>query len=599
MQAASCRLTVGKRAREEWDEGEGGPPPCPLEPQPVPMEDKACYPHLLRACPDGIDTRSSWTLEQLECLWAELDMLLAEVEDRRARLHGERASLAVWMALSLLKCPGLQPADDVAASGARTRSSAMAGGEAAGVERQLSVTLGNRGQRDRQGRFLKPEPDSPRCEPRGDAAAVAAPGASGCGAARAKGAELAEHEHEGEAAGYEIRRVSAEADPEALWQFTQAFFEPLRPEDAQVLDADARVRRFCGDEPESGADPFELGPRGRYYLLQWEEEGQLLGLASCAPSAAPTGAGAGWGRAGGGEAAQGGAGEAARELLHWEADAADGRRLTERVFSALVDRPGFVPRADAAPTRAGSVDSLSLSLPAARAAMSVVGEEDTRQRSAQMEAQLRVELLKVGLIDSADAQAADEDDSLCAELRLMQEQLRAAVCQNETLCRESRARFEVFLQAQHGEQRERARSDALLERWRGVMQRLKAERKAERRRKKAAGGARRAAGAAAPAAAREGSEGAAPERAGAEAAPGAAPETAGAPKEGEGGASNDESSEEEREEEPGPGWGAAAPDSIAGAAATSAPTPPRAATARKRATRAHPGPSPSSAAAAL
>ncbi|KAG8464637.1 hypothetical protein KFE25_010005 [Diacronema lutheri] len=576
-------LRIRKRGRDEWDEGaDGGLPSCPLVPQPVPMEDRSSYPHLQRACPDGVDTRSSWTLEQLECLWAELDQLLTEVDDRRARLHGERAALTAWMAISMLKSPAIAPVEDDAMGGARTRSSALVGAlDGIGLARQLSVTV--KGARDRHGRFLKSELDSPRADSRADAAASAGAYASAAHGGRAKGADQPpDHEHEGEAAGYEIRRVSDEADPEALWLYTEAFFAPLSRADAEVLDAGLRVRRFWGDDFDAAADPFALGPRGQHYLLQWEDEARLLGLASIGAfhATAPSSAAAAAAGAGAGAACLG----APHDRVHWLSSARE-HPLTARVFNALVDRPGFVPRLDMAPTRAGAVDSLAQPTP--HAAMSVVGEADTRERAARLDGELRAELVRVGLLDSAGAQLADEDDTLCVELRHLQAQLRASIAQNEALCRESRARFDAFLAEHEVERASQAQADALVERWRAVMKRLKAERKAERRRTKAAGGGRKVADASAPLPPRaDDARGAHPDAAqSAVAAESADAPAAAARAKGDEGASNDESSEEEREEEPGPGWGAAAPDAIASAAA---PPFARPTTARKRTTRAHP-----------
>jgi hypothetical protein len=544
------------------------------------MEDKGSYPHLQRASRDGSDQRNCWTLEQLECLWAELDMLLTGVDDRRAQLHGERAALTVWMALSMLKSPPLsQPLDDESDRGpARTRSAANAGGtEGLGLTRQQSVTLNSRGA---TARTSKPETDAPlnqKVEPVSAAAG---------GAKKAAVADPPE-EWEGEAAGYTIRRVSAEADPEALWNFTDAYFAPVPASAADVLDADVRIRRFCGDDVDTSVDPFEVLPRGRHYLEQWEEEARLLA------SILPNGVGA-FSTPTLQPPALAGGGGASAERLHWQLDAGEQTTFTPRVFNALVDQPGFVPRIDIAPTRAGAVDALSQPTPPA--VMAVCAECDMREFSARLEDKLRLELVRVGLLDSAADEPGDEDDSLCAELRLAQAQLRAAVAQNEALCHESRLKLDRWLEGQQLDEHTRADSDALVERWRVVMKRLKAERKAERKRKKlgnlkvagrkAADPTTAAAAAAAPC--RESAEGSAPAAAEAGAADDVEAPAMGAEGEANGdGNSNDESSEEEREEDPGPGWGAAAPEGIATMLASNAKAE-RPTTARKRATRANP-----------
>jgi hypothetical protein len=564
------------------------------------MEDKACFPHLQRACRDGTDGRNCWTLEQLECLWAELDMLLAEVGDRRAQLHGERAALTVWMSMSMLKSPQLfQLTDEDGVGGARTRSAGMAGCglEGFGLARQLSGALNSKGSRDRYGRFLKSELDAnaeglQKGEAHlANAGAGALNGSGGGGGGSANGgkggAELDDEEWEGEAAGYEIRRASAEADPEAFWQFGEGYFEPVSQEAADtIFDMHARTRRFCGDEVDVD-DPFEMLPRGRHYLEQWEEEAQLFTLvnnggASPPPPAAP-------------------ALRPAEGKLHWQLDAEDPQRYSSRVFNALVDQPGFIPCIDIAPTRAGALDSLSQPTPLE--ALTVSDSSDQAKLSAQLEEELRAELLRVGLLDGMETKLADEDDSLCAELRAVQLQLRAAVTANEAQCAAARSKIEQWLQQQREEESKQAEAEALVERWRAVMKRLKAERKAERRRKnfgnlKTANGrkvtyadaaaptmAARAASVGGEAASQLAAEGPAPAPKGNGTGPGASPP----PRDGDDGDDglNDDSSDEEREEEPGPGWGMAAPDAVASAA----PTPARLVAARKRTMRAKFSPS--------
>lgn len=593
-------VRVRKSARAEWDEGaDDAPPPCPLESLPVPMEDKKAYPLLQRACRDGADQRNSWTLEQLECLWAELDMLLAEVADQRAAIHGERALLTVWMAIATLKNPHAdQVAGDEDLAGARTRSGS-AGDGLLTLTRQMSANT--KVTRDKYGRFLRTnELDSPRgsaldLAAMGRAAeqgALPANGPVGGTAAPApkkvNGAEPSLFELEGEAAGYEIRRVSAEADPEALWAFASSFFERLDTGAAELLDTDARARRFCamGDGDAADLDdPFQIRPRGRHYSVQWEEEAQLLavadGLIPSAAAFAPRAEAAGQSCADG---AGGAAGSAAK--YHWQRDAQE-LSFTPRVLGALVDQSGFVPRIDMAPTRAGAVDSISQPEPLGPI---TVGDESVAvESSVRLEQELRAELVRVGLLDSADAALVDEDDALCAEIRQAQAQLRTVLEQNEQLCEASRKRLPGWLAEQAAEEARVRDADEATERWRVIMKRLKAERKAERKRRKLGSrvSARVAAGAGPAAAATPAETAAEPGDGGPEAAPvaegdaaavaeGAAPAGAEEPA-GEGG-SNDDSSEDDREEEPGPGWGAAAPDSIAASEAAAA----RATAARKR-----------------
>ncbi|KAJ1624134.1 hypothetical protein T492DRAFT_1049611 [Pavlovales sp. CCMP2436] len=566
--AGRSRLSIGKRGRDEWDEGaDGAPPPCPLAQQPAPMEDREKYQQMQRACRDGVDARTSWTVEQLSCLWAELDMLLAEVGERRAQLHGERAALTVWMALSMLTSPqAVQDLDEEeAVGGARTRSSAIGTGlDGLGLTRQMSeplVPLKPPGARDRHGRFLKS--DLERAGGQFDA--------EGGGCTGKSREPPASYEYEGEAAGYEIRRVSAEADPEALWHFVDAYFDPVSEAAADVLHAEARVRRFCAEEMDA-CDPFELRPRGRHYLEQWDEEAQLLVLALAHSGVAPPPPFT----PGTAEAAGAAVGK-----LHWQLEL-EAHNYSARVLAALVDKPGFIPRIDIAPTRAGAVDSLSL--PTQPAVMCVAAEADSRQQSAALEEELRAELVRLGLIDGLDAKLADEDDPLCAELRQVQGELRATVAQNESLCHKGRERLGRFVDAQRVEERRQAETDEVTEQWRVVMKRLKLERKAERKRKKLSNlRGNKLGNPTAPKPPATAAEQQAP--AADVAAGGVAAESVVAvePKEeggSGGGGSNDESTEDEREEEPGPGWGAAAPQ-IVGAVGVS----PGRAKAAKRTTR--------------